>query len=55
MYKLTENKIITVFKGGFVCEVELTANTPQSTLKELHELGVSGIVKEEPKPKKKDE
>jgi hypothetical protein len=55
MYKLTENKIITVFKGGFVCEVELTANTSQSKLKELFDLGVSGIVKEEPKQQKKDE
>lgn len=52
MYKLTEHKTITVFKGGFSREVELTANTPQVTLKELFDMGVSGIVKEEPKPKK---
>lgn len=52
MYKLTEHKTITVFKGGFPREVELTTNTSQATLKELYEMGVSGIVKEEPKPKK---
>jgi hypothetical protein len=55
MYKLTEYKTITVFKGGFSRQVELTESTPQATLKELHEMGVSGIAKEEPKPKKKDE
>jgi hypothetical protein len=55
MYKVLKDTTITVFKGGFNREVELTANTSQATLKELHELGVSGIVKEEHKPKKKDE
>ena len=55
MYKLTEYKTITVFKGGFSREVELSESTMQSLLKELYEIGVPGIVKEEPKPKKKDE
>ena len=54
MYKVIEYKLITVFKGGFGREIELTESTPQATLKELHELGVSGIVKEEPKPKKSE-
>jgi len=55
MYKVLKDTTITVFKGGFPREVELTANTPQVTLKELFDMGVSGIVKEEPKPKKKEE